>query len=244
MDRTLLYIITAVVLDGMAGLSGGVLPVAFIHKNLATLLAFASGTLVASAFLDLLPHALHSGINPGHIMYATMAGFFAFYVIESLLGSHAAGQSGHKHSTVGPMILIGDALHNAADGLAIAAAFMADVQTGVVTTIAVIVHELPQEIGDFTILVSHGYSRNRALFLLVLVQLSAVVGALGAVWASSMMEVAAPYLMAISAGGFLYIASADLLPELQRQKGECGAAKRLISFSAGIVIVATLERFL
>src|SRR5688500_6941807 len=112
MDKNLLWIIGAVLLDSVAGLSGGVLPAAFVHRHLASLLAFAAGTLTGAAFLDLLPEALHGSAAPHEVMIACLAGFVTFYVVESFLGSHAAGQSGHKHSTIGPMILVGDALHN------------------------------------------------------------------------------------------------------------------------------------
>jgi zinc and cadmium transporter len=241
MDSKFAMIMAAVVLDGIAGLSGGILPVAFVHRHFSTLLAFAAGTLVGAAFLDLLPDALATATPPQEIMLAALAGFVAFYLVESFLGSHATGQSGHKHSTIGPMILVGDALHNATDGVAIAAAFLADVKTGVATTLAVIVHELPQEIGDYSILVTHGYSRRKALLSLVAVQFAAVIGALGALWASTLTAQATPLLMAVSAGGFLYIAAADLLPELQRNHEGAGAVGKSASFAAGIGIIAVLE---
>lgn len=244
MDSKLVAIIGAVLLDGLAGLSGGLLPTAFVHRYIATLLAFAAGTLIATAFINLLPEALSTTAVPHEVMLFTLLGFITFYVVESFLGSHAAGQSGHKHSTVGPMILIGDALHNATDGIAIAAAFLAGTKTGIATTLAVIVHELPQEIGDFSILIAHGYSRARAIFYLVLVQFAALIGALGALWAATAMTTAAPYLMAVSAGGFIYIAAADLLPELQRRESDHGPFVKLLSFSAGIAVIAALDLFI
>lgn len=240
MDSKILMIIAAVLLDGVAGLAGGILPTAFVHRYIANLLAFAAGTLVGAAFLHLLPEALHDGAPPHEIMIAALAGFVTFYVVESFLGSHAAGQSGHKHDTLGPFILVGDALHNATDGIAIAAAFMADVKTGIATTLAVIVHELPQEIGDYSILMAQGYTRRKALFALFLVQMCALIGAVGAIFAAKQMTLAAPYLMALSAGGFIYIASADLLPELQRQKSDSGPFPKLFSFCAGLGTIALL----
>lgn len=241
MDEKVLFIIVAVLLDGTAGLAGGILPASFVHRHIASLLAFAAGTLTGAAFLDLLPEALSSTTPPHEVMIATLAGFVVFYVVESFLGSHAAGQSGHKHSAIGPMILIGDALHNATDGIAIAAAFMADTRTGIATTLAVIVHELPQEIGDFSILVAHGYSRKKALFYLFLVQLSALIGAVIALWAASAAVSAAPFLLALSAGGFIYIAAADLLPELHRQTLKAGAFVKLLSFASGLAAIALVH---
>lgn len=241
MDQKFVAIMAAVLLDGLAGLAGGVLPTEFVHRHISTLLAFAAGTLLGAAFINLLPASLMGSTPPHEIMLACLLGFVAFYVVESFLGSHAAGQSGHKHSTIGPMILVGDALHNSTDGIAIAAAFMADFKTGIAATLAVIVHELPQEISDYSILVTHGYSRKRALCALVLVQLSAVFGALGALWAATLTTSAAPFLMAVSAGGFIYIAAADLLPEIQRQKSERGPTVKLLSFCCGVASIAALE---
>lgn len=239
--ETIVATFIAVLLDGIAGLSGGLLPHAFVHKHMASLLAFAAGTLLGAAFLDLLPEALKSGLfDPHHIMLAGMAGFFAFHLIQSVLGGHAAGQSGHKHSPIGPMILVGDAIHNVADGVAIAVAFVADLKAGLVASLAVVVHELPQEIGDYAILVAHGYSRPRALFWLVLVQLSALLGAAGTLWATHAMQWAIPLVMAASAGGFVYIAAADLLPELQRRRTG-SALPKLLAFSGGLGCIAILE---
>lgn len=244
MESKFLWILAAVVLDGAAGLTGGVLPPAFVHRYIVNLLAFAAGTLLGVAFFDLLPEAIHNAPQVHVVMIACMAGFGIFYVVESFLGSHAAGQSGHKHSTIGPMILVGDALHNTTDGVAIAAAFLADTKTGIATTLAVIVHELPQEIGDYTILVGHGYSRGRALFYLCLVQLSALVGAAGTIWAAESLAAAMPVVLGISAGGFIYIAAADLLPELQRHKSNTSNTLKFLSFCAGLALIGALQYFI
>ena len=245
MTEKIIYIVLAVFLDGLAGLSGGLLPAAFVHKHIASLLAFAAGTLTGAAFLDMLPEALrYANTTTTTVMLACLGGFVAFYIVESFLGSHATGQGGHKHNAIGPMILVGDAIHNATDGVALAAAFMTDTKTGIATTLAVLVHELPQEIGDFAILVSHGYSRKRALFWLFLVQFSALIGALGALWVASLTTAATPILLAVSAGGFIYIAAADLLPELQRQKPNGGALTKLLSFCGGLLIIAAMQTFI
>lgn len=243
MTTKLVWILAAVFLDGIVGLSGGVLPQTWVHRNITTLLAFAAGTLLGVAFFDLLPNALGAAGSPQQVMEAAMAGFAVFYAVESFLGSHAPGQHGHEHNTIGPMILVGDALHNSTDGVALAAAFLVDVKTGVATTLAVLIHELPQEVGDFAILVSHGYSRGRALFYLCLVQFSALVGALGALWAAEKIQAATPVLLGISAGGFIYIAAADLLPELHRRRKDGSAAFKLVAFCFGMATIAALEFF-
>lgn len=238
----LAYILGAVILDGVAGLMGGLLSTEFIHRNLPVFLAFAAGTLTGAAFLDLLPEALHMSAsvpnNQHAILFAALFGFMGFYFVESFLGSHATGQSGHKHSHIGPLVLVGDALHNVTDGVAIAAAFLLDTKTGIATTIAVIVHELPQEVSDFSILIAHGYSRAKALLSLFFVQLAALLGACGALIASKFMESSTHYLLAISAGGFIYIAAADLLPELHRHQTEIHPAKKLLALFSGLGVIA------
>ncbi|MEW6057064.1 MAG: ZIP family metal transporter [Bdellovibrionota bacterium] len=234
----------AVIFDGIAGLSGGVLPTAFVRKHITALLAFAAGTLIGASFLELLPGAFASQVPYQQILLAVLVGFAGFYVVETFLGSHAAGQSGHKHSAIGPLILVGDALHNAADGIAIAAAFMADIKTGIATSLAVIVHEVPQEIGDYAILISHGYSRKKALLLLIIVQFAALFGALFALGLSHITATISPFLMALSAGGFIYIAAADLLPELQRRKDTKRRFVKFISFCAGVGIIGLIKLFL
>lgn len=242
-SEKLLYIFTALFLDGLAGLSGGLLPMHFVRRHITTLLAFAAGTLIGAAFLDLLPTALAGDTPPTATLAWCLSGFLVFYVIEVLVGSHAAGQTGHQHGTIGPMILVGDALHNTTDGVAIAAAFQLDLRVGIATAVAVFVHELPQEIGDYAILISNGYSRGRALFFLCLVQLSAVLGAIGTLWATAATIATTRILVAISAGGFIYIASADLLPELRRQSTGTPIVK-VLAFCSGIAVIATLQVFI
>ncbi len=242
MSLKLFYIILAVALDGAAGLVGGLIPIEYIHRHLTSILALAAGTLVGVAFVDLIPEALHHIENGIEIVpVVILSGFTLFYIIENLLGSHAAGQSGHKHNSIGPLILIGDALHNTADGMAIAAAFLLDVKTGVATTIAVIIHELPQEISDYSILVAHGYSKKKALFSLFMVQLSALIGALITVFAIEVTHTSIGLICAFSAGGFIYIAAADLLPELQNHKGDSKPYGRIIMFIVGILIISLLD---
>ncbi len=241
MDNNLSHIILAVLLVGIAGLTGGLLPSSFVRKNLSSLLAFAAGTLLGTAFLNLLPEALAELKSINEIFQATLVGFVLFYFIQSFLGSHATGQSGHKHSAIGPLVLLGDAIHNATDGMAIAAAFSINTKLGIATTLAVIVHELPQEVGDYSILISHGYSRLKALFSLFLVQLTALLGALLSLWFFTKVHEASVYMMAVSAGGFVYIAAADLLPELQKQKQN--QAYTLVAFLMGILVIVFVQSF-
>lgn len=255
-DPKLALILAATLLDGLAAFSGGLLPVEVIHRQITGFLAFAAGTLIGVAFLDLIPEALEalhhahasSGAagEPGYqgLMLAAALGFSAFYAIEHLAGSHAAGQTGHAghhHHLTGPFILIGDALHNITDGMAIAAAFMADTSVGVATTAAVILHELPQEVSDYAILLSQGYSQRKALAMLGVVQLTGVLGAVATFTAAQWISGATPVILALSAGGFIYVAAANLLPELQRRRSKASALGVLAAFLAGLALIYGLQ---
>jgi zinc and cadmium transporter len=238
----LTFIAIAIVLDGLAGLTGGLLPRGFVHRNISALLAFAAGTLMATALLDMLPDALAGAGHPQPpltIMAAALAGFTAFHLVEALIGSHVGGQGHHPHGAVGPMIIIGDAIHNATDGVAIASAFLADVRLGAATALAVFVHELPHEIGDFAILLSRGYTRARAMAWLVVAQLAAAVGAAGTIFAARESAGATPLLLAFSAGGFIYISSANLIPELRGHEGR--HRTKLLAFFGGIALIVLIS---
>lgn len=252
--QNIAIMILAITVNGFAGLAGGLIPSPTIHLHLSKLLACAAGVLLATAFLDLLPHAFEfNGLNLlGHtpftnevIFSSCLLGFFGFYLVEVLFGSHAMGQQGHRHDHVGPLILLGDALHNITDGLAITAAFLVNIPTGIATTLTVLVHELPQEIADFTILISQGWSRKKALFWLFLVQLSAFLGMIAGLTLSSTHFHFAPLVLSFSAGGFIYIAAADLLPGLHKISGshsdhdDCLKEKvsRVFFMGAGVLII-------
>ena len=241
MDLRLPLILIATVLDGAAALAGGLIPSSFLHRHLSRMLAFAAGTLISVAFLDLLPEALQSRIPVLWLMLASIIGFGAFYLIEQFFGSHASGQSGHRAGVLGSFVLVGDALHNVTDGVAIAVAFLSDIRLGILTSLAVIIHELPQEIGDYSILIAQGYRKKRALFWLFVVQCTAIVGALAVYWVAHAVISATPILLALSSGGFLYIAAADLLPELQHHRGDTGRFSVPLCFFLGIAVIAVFE---
>jgi zinc and cadmium transporter len=241
-ENPLLWIVLAVCVNGLVALTGGLIPLETLHRRLSVLLAFGAGTLIAVAWLDLIPEAAElaapAGTGIGTICALALSGFVAFYLIEQFLGMHSAGQHGHRHGLVGPFLLVGDALHNFADGVAIAVAFLAGPSVGVATTLAVVLHELPQEVSDFAILLAQGYSRARALSLLLLVQFTALLGALGAYFLTSALEGARAALMAIAAGSFLYIAAADLLPELLRRREGQSPISETAAFLSGVGIIA------
>lgn len=247
LNSLVIFIFLSVFLDGLIGLIGGLLPFHWMQRNLQQFLAFAAGTLLGVAFFELLPEAFHL-ISEGSefwVLFAILIGFVGFYSIQTFLGSHAAGQGAHEHSQIGPLILVGDALHNITDGVAIATAYLTSVYTGISATLAVLIHELPQEIGDYALLVAHGYSRKKALLSLMVVQLSAFIGAIVTLCAFQWAKLSVPYLLACSAGGFIYIAAADLLPHLTPKKLESKALKwkKLFWFLLGIGTIVSLKFF-
>ncbi len=187
-----------------------------LDKFLLLFVAFSAGALLGGAFLHLLPEAVEglSGMSP--FLY-TILGILTFFLMEKLLFWRHC-HKGHCHvHTFSYMNLIGDGVHNFIDGMIIAASFVHSIGLGYATTLAVIMHEIPQEIGDFGVLVYGGFSRKKALFYNFLSGLVALLGALVGYYATVAVDGAMLFLLPFAAGGFLYIASSDLIPELHNE---------------------------
>lgn len=212
-------------------------------KLLPHFISYAIGALLGAAFLALLPHAIEvsAHVDLHDIGLTILIGLLCFFLLEKMVlwrhchsnhcevhtplevntnqhshHHHAHGNDNEKDAS-GSLIIIGDAVHNFVDGVLIAAAFMTDVDLGIVTALAVATHEIPQEIGDFAILLNSGYTRARALFFNVLASLTTVVGAVIAFYSLQSMQGALPYILAIAASSFIYIAVADLIPGLHKK---------------------------
>jgi zinc and cadmium transporter len=165
-----------------------------------------------------------------------------FFVLEKLvIWRHCHDGECAVHGAAAPLVLLGDTLHNFADGVVIAAAFLAGTSLGIATAVAVIAHELPQELGDFAILIDSGYSRARALTLNAVSGLASLAGALLALGALETTRAAIPYVLALSAASFLYIATADLIPGLHRRLGGAEGLSQVLLLLAGIGTVLVLE---
>ncbi|MFA6214439.1 MAG: ZIP family metal transporter [Candidatus Micrarchaeia archaeon] len=184
------------------------------------LVSFSAGTLLGAAFFDLLPEAVEGAAHPEGALELAFAGLVLAFFLEKVVHwhHHHAGSEKEHHRPLGMLTLAGDAVHNFFDGVAIAAAFMVNVPLGVTTTLAIALHEIPQEIGDFGLLLYSGYSRAKALAFNLLSALAAVVGGVAFYLFSSSVENVEAYALALTAGMFIYIASADLLPELHKEK--------------------------
>ncbi|MFL5352921.1 ZIP family metal transporter [Archangium sp.] len=253
MTSTPLLICLAVLADGLAGLAGGLLSERWMSRHLSALVAFAAGALLGAVFLDILPEAVATA-GPVAFRWA-LASFLALALLEWFLGPHHHDHShhspGHPHhphpghaglvgspSTVVPSLLAADALHNLGDGAAVAAAFLVSPQAGVATAMAVIAHELPQEVGDYALLRATGLSRPRALMMLAGVQLTAGVGAGAVLLGSKLVEGLEGIILALASGTFLYIGATDLLPDLRRGSTPQEARGRLLGFLLGMALVA------
>ena len=223
------------------------------------LVSLSAGLLLATAVLHLIPEAVESKVNIHSLVWVLLLGIVGFFLLEKFAilrhNHHHEGDGhdhhhGHDHEEAGPgglLILVGDSIHNFADGVLIAAAFLADVKLGWITTFAVAAHEIPQEIGDFIILINAGFSRAKALFFNGLASLSSVVGGVLGYFALQASKDLLPYVLMLAVASFIYIALADLVPDLHKQSakekhgwrhGE--NVQQLLLMGLGVLIVAVL----
>jgi len=208
-----------------------------ISRWLLAIVALSAGTMIGSAFLHLLPEATKFFPNLESLFYILIISFGVFFLIEKILHWRHC-HSGHcEVHTFGTMNLLGDGLHNFIDGLIIAATFLVNIKLGFVTSIAIALHEIPQEIGDFGVLLHSGYDKKKALWANFLTALTAVAGGFIGYFISAYTQSFISYLLPFAAGGFIYIAMSDLMPEIRK---ETSFRKSLFSFGffvIGVVIM-------
>jgi zinc and cadmium transporter len=207
----------------------------------AALIPYAIGTLLGAAFFGMIPEALQE-VDADSILPAVLAGILIFYLIEKLaLWRHCHNQPCDIHSRAGTLILIGDSLHNFVDGVATTAAFVTSIPLGVATSVAIIAHEVPQEVGDFAILLESGFSRSSALWFNILSSLTALLGAVLTYFLLPVVESWTPYLLAVSAASFIYIALADLIPGRRTGGGLRSLLWELPLIGLGIATIAAFH---
>ncbi len=212
-----------------------------LNKILLVLVGFSAGTLMGGAFLHLLPEALDTS-SSGTTFNIFILGFILFFLLEKILWRHCHKDNCEIH-TFAYVNLFGDATHNFVDGLIIAAAFLTNIPLGIATTLAVATHEIPQEIGDFGVLVYGGFGKQKALALNLVTALTALLGGVMGYYMSSYVDGTMIFLLPFAAGGFLYIAAVDLLPELHKETDKWKTTFSFVSFIVGIGIMWLL-RFL
>jgi zinc and cadmium transporter len=263
----LVWIVLCAALGGIASAGLAVvflwIPQPRAERILPHFVSFATGALLGAALLALLPEAMAgAGVAGAHAIGLTLiAGLGVFFVIEKLVlwwhirgeeetdaqqahrhGAHAphshAAHSHRRDRASGVLVLVGDSLHNALDGVLIAAAFLTSVSLGLVTTLAVAAHEIPHRVGDFAILVHAGFSRERALLLNLATGLASVIGAVAAWYGLRQTLQVLPYALAFATAGFLYIAVAGLIPGLHRRADPRASAVQVILIALGVGVVA------
>ena len=232
------------VLGGLGGLLVAAALLLFTDSTRAKLVpwlvSYAVGALLGVALLAILPESLEQ-LPPAQVFATLLAGILIFFILEKLvLWRHCHTNDCEVHDSAAPLVLVGDAVHNFVDGAVIAAATMTSIPLGVSTAIAVAAHEIPQEVGDFAILLHAGYSRQRALVVNALSGAAGMVGALVAlVWFEYMPRLL-PHFLALAAASFLYVAMADLIPGLHRGRTDASSLRQILLVGAGIFTMLVL----
>ena len=247
-----------------ASVAGGALSVALAAFALylraswiPMLVSFAIGTLLGAAFLEVIPHAFDQG-DPHEAALAILGGIFGFFVLEKLMlwrhchtedceahdpHAHGAGTNAvaHDHGRSGALIIVGDTIHNFVDGVLIAAAFLQGIEVGIVAAVAIIAHEIPQEVGDFLILLHSGYSRARALAMNLLSSLATIVGGVLGYYSLQAFEGLEAMLLGIVAASMIYVAVADLIPGLHRRPQIRDGLAQTVLIALGIGCIALVR---
>jgi len=211
-------------------------------KVLPWAISYAVGTLLGVALMALLPQALER-LPAARALGTLLAGVLAFFLLEKLViwrHCHDTHDCEVHTSTAASLVIVGDAFHTLVDGAVIAAAVLTSIPLGITTALAVATHEIPQEVGDVAILLRAGFSRGRAFTLNLLSGIGGILGAAGMLAASQSMPTLLPYVLAFAAGNFLYVAMADLIPDLHRGGLEGGPIRQLVLISAGILTIVML----
>ncbi|MEQ1500523.1 MAG: ZIP family metal transporter [Parcubacteria group bacterium] len=213
-----------------------------LRKYIFIFMSIAVGALLGDAFIHLIPEALEDSTNATLTSILVIVGIIFFFILEKFLHWHHHGEDKEEIGIhpVGKLMLLSDGVHNFLDGIIIGASFMISVPVGIATTLAVILHEIPQEIGDFAVLLHSGYTKRRALWLNFLSALTAILGAIVFFVLGEVAEASSMYFIPIAAGGFIYIAVADLIPELHKTKEIKHSVFQLMAVTLGVLAMIGL----
>jgi len=244
----LLWIICATLLGGvLSALAAALFALRAKVAQIPILISYAVGALLGAVFLELLPHAFGMADSLERMAATVLFGILLFFVLEKLVlwrhchleqcEAHDPPEIQHDHGRSGTMILIGDTFHNFVDGVLIAAAFLANTELGVVTAVAIIAHEVPQEVGDFLILLHSGFTRTQAMLLNVLSSAAMVVGGILAYFALQTMQQWIPTLLALAAASMLYVSVADLIPGLHRRPELQATLQQVVLIALGVATI-------
>ena len=247
---TLTYILLVTFAGGLASVSiAAMLTVGLLSRIVKHLVSLSTGVLLSTALLHVLPEAFESGADPHNLFLALLGGLMFFFLLEKAElyrhTHHHEGDGHHHHHHFdreqagrgGLSVLVGDSIHNFCDGIIIAAAFLADHHLGWVTAMAIIAHEIPQEVGDYIVLLNAGFSRSKALFFNAVSGMAAVLGGLVGYFIVGPWQQLFPYLLVAASSSFVYVAVADLIPQLQRRLPWKDTALQLLWLGVGIAFV-------
>ena len=263
--NTLTYIVAATAAGGVLATIAAAATLALHAGWISRLVSFAVGALLGAAFIEILPHALETG-SAEHVMVTVLIGLLAFFLLEKLVlwrhahgheehrddaeeteHDHALHSHGHMHDDGGRsglMILIGNGVHNFCDGIVIAAAFLTDLRVGVATTVAIVAHAVPQQVGDFAVLIHSGFTRGRAFSFNVTAGAATLAGGLAGYFALAGMQQMLPTVLAVAAASLLYVAVADLIPSLHRRPEALETAKQMLLIGLGVAIIGGVHLLL
>ncbi|MDM4767236.1 ZIP family metal transporter [Pelomonas sp. SE-A7] len=253
---TLLYIVLATLIGGLLSVViAASLTVSLLGKVVKQLVSLSTGVLLGTALLHVLPEAFERpGASPHALFLTLLAGLLFFFLLEKAElyrhTHHHEGDGHHHHHHFdaeqagrgGLSVLVGDSIHNFCDGIIIAAAFLADTHLGLATSLAIIAHEIPQEVGDYIVLLNAGFSRGKALFYNAVSGLAAVAGGVLGYFVVGPWEAMFPFLLVAASSSFIYVAVADLIPQLQRRLPWRDTAAQLAWLAAGLALVTVVVR--
>ncbi len=252
-DPILVSILLATTIAGVVSITAAaVFSFTMLSKMVERMVSLSVGIMLSTSLLHALPEAFESKADPRSLFATLLAGLLCFFMLEKLAilrhshhhegdgHHHAHGHDKHEAGRAGWMILIGDGMHNFTDGILIAAAFLANPELGIVTGLAIIAHEIPQEIGDFIVLLNAGFTRTRAYVFNLLCSLMAVAGGLLGYFTLDRASGLIPYVLVFAASGFIYIAVSDLMPQMQRRATVRESVPQVLLIGLGVVIVLFL----
>jgi zinc and cadmium transporter len=247
---TLLYIVLATLAGGLLSvLIAASLTVGMLGRVVKSLVSLSAGVLLGTALLQVLPEAFESGAPPQALFATLLAGLLFFWLLEKAelyrhVHHHEGDGHGHHHhfdaqqaGRGGYSVLVGDAIHNFCDGIIIAAAFLADTTLGIATALAVVAHEIPQEAGDYIVLLNAGFSRRKALLYNAVSGLAAVAGGVLGYFLVGPWSDLLPFLLVVASSSFVYVAVADLLPQLQQRLSWRETFSQVVWLSGGLGLV-------
>lgn len=252
-DSPLFSILLATTLAGVVSITAAaVFSFSLLSKMVERMVSLSVGILLSTSLLHALPEAFESEAD-AHALFATLlAGLLGFFLLEKMAilrhshhyegdgHGHEHGHDAHEAGKAGWMILVGDGLHNFTDGILIAAAFLADPGLGLITALAIVAHEIPQEIGDFIVLLNAGFSRTRAYVYNLLCSLMAVIGGVLGYVALDRASDLIPFVLVFASSGFIYIAVSDLMPQMQRRATLRETVPQVVLIAVGVLLVLFL----